>query len=202
MNIKNKFDRRTAVYLVLGILIGSALTISLTGDILTNNEQSSAKNLVSTLEKSTGQDLELVKVDEQNGMYRAQIKNSEDQLSTYYISKNGEIVVEESDVTYLKNFSQRVDALAEFTDCLAEKNVTMYGNLSQRETVAQVQLLGGTNQVSDIYSSLNQRQNLAEAVQRGVQRVPAFYYENSTIQGVQSVENLEEFTGCSYSKEN
>lgn len=199
MNIKHRLDRETVFFLTAGILTGVVLTSLFTGGMMTDNGEESAQELIDTLETSSGQELELVNLEEQNGLYRAQIKDQNDQLSTYYITKNGELIMQESGVTNLRQFSQRVNAQSEFTGCMEEKEVMMYGNVSQQETSAQIQLLGGPNMVSGIYSDINEQQNLAEAINRGVQRIPAFYYENSTLQGVQSIGNLENFTGCNYS---
>lgn len=193
----NLLNAQTGVILAVGLLAGASFVMGM--DRLTgSNGEAAAQELISTLEKSSGQDFELVALDEQSGLYRAQIKNQEDQLTTYYITRDGSRIIQESGVTNLRQFSQQVDAQVNFTNCMAERDVVMYGNLSQRETVTQVQLLGGANQVSDIYMDINQQENLAEAIERGIQRVPAFYHDNSTLQGVQSVSNLENFTGCTY----
>lgn len=190
-------DRRTVSLLLLGLLIGSALTAG-AEKLSASSGEAAAQELISTLEKSSGQDFELVTLEKQNGLYQAQIKNQQDQLTTYYITEDGSSIIQESGITNLKQFSSRVDAQAEFSNCMAEKDVVMYGNLSQQETVAQVQLLGGANQVSGIYADVNQEENIVEVINRGIQRIPAFVYDNSTLQGVQSVSSLENFTGCEY----
>lgn len=187
--------------LAIGFVVGAALITAAT-NFTESSPDTATQEFISSLEKSSGQELELVSLDEENGLHKAQIKNQDDQLTTYYLTGNGELVIEESGVTGLQQFSQQVDARANFTGCMAEKNVVMYGNASQQETTAQIQLLGGTNMVSDIYVDVNEQQNLREAIQRGIQRIPAFYHDNSTLQGIQSFNNLENFTGCSYNSSN
>lgn len=202
LEVKDSFNRTTGIFLIAGFLSGAVLTGLVTGGFMTGSGQTAANNMISTLEQSSGQDFELVSLDRRNGLYRAQIKNQNDQLTTYYITENGEMILQESGLTDLSQLKQTVDAQAEFTGCMADRNVVMYGNTSQQETAAQIQLLGGANMVSDIYKDINQRENLREAINRGIQRIPGFYHDNSTLQGVQSVANLENFTGCTYSAEN
>lgn len=185
--------------ILTGVLTGALLTVGAT-ELVDTGPDAQVQEFISGLETSSGQELELVNLNEENGLYRAQISNQDDQLTTYYLTKNGELVIEESGVTNLQQFSQQVNARANFTGCMAERNVVMYGNSSQQETAAQIQLLGGTNMVSEIYTDVNERENLREAIERGIQRIPAFYYDNSSVEGIQSINNLENFTGCTYSE--
>lgn len=197
-DLNEYINTQTLALILTGVLIGGGITLA--ADMQSGNadRQAIAQDLVDTLETSSGQQLEVVKTSETNGLYKIQLSNSDNQLSTYYITKDGEMLLQESSVTNFRNFTRTVEAQSQFTGCMAEENVAFYGNASQRATAAQIQLLGGPNQVSDIYRDINNEQNLRQALQNGVRRVPGFYHNNSTLQGVQSISKLEEFTGCDY----
>jgi hypothetical protein len=190
-------NRKSLSFLLAGLALG-AILVFLGANYSSINSDQASKDLVSALEQSTGQNLEIVSSTEENGLYKIQIKNQNDQLSTYYITKNGELVAQDSSFTDFGQFKNTIEAQAQFSNCMSERDVVMFGNQSQRATAAQIQLLGGPNQVSDIYADVNNEQVLQQAVQLGVSSTPAFLYQNSTAQGVQTIPQLEDFTGCTY----
>lgn len=207
MNQLSKFykgiNKNSLVFLVAGILVGSVV-VFLSLNQGTVNQENLADQLKDTLEQSTGDNLEIVNTETENGLHKIQLRNQEDQLSTYYVTKNGQLLAEESGFTNFADFRQRISAQTSFSECLTDNQVIMFGNQSQRSTVTQIQLLGGVNQISDYYADVGNEQVLRQAAQLGVRRTPAFYYNNSTIQGIQSFNQLEEFTSCqyNYSQEN
>lgn len=192
------FDRKSLVFLLTGLLIGS-VAVFLGTSYTAADQEGTAQQLVSTLEQSSGQNLELIKTEEENGLYRIQVRDQQDRLSTYYMSRDGQLVAQGGSFTNFEQFRQQVSAQSEFSGCLQDRNVVMFGNQSQRGTLAQIQLLGGINQVSNIYADVNNQQILQQATQLGVGATPAFYYNNSTAEGLQTIPQLEQFTGCQYS---
>ncbi|MFQ3275356.1 MAG: hypothetical protein ACI9LV_000856 [Candidatus Nanohaloarchaea archaeon] len=191
-------DRKSFAFLLSGLMIG-AVVVFLGMNYGEPTGQEAAEELVSTLEQQSGQDLELVSVETRNGLHRIQVSDQNNQLTTYYMSPDGQLVAQESGLTDFNQFKQQVSAQAEFSECLQNRNVVMFGNRTQRATVAQIQTLGGINQVSNIYADVNNEQILQQAVQLGVSQTPAFYYNNSTAEGLQTIPQLEQFTGCNYS---
>jgi hypothetical protein len=194
----DSFNRKSLTFLVSGLLIG-AVAVFLGMNYTAVDSDAAAQDLVSTLEQSTGQDLELINVGEENGLYKIQVRNQQDQLSTYYMTQDGQLLAQESGFTNFGQFKDQVSAQAEFSECMLDRNVVMFGNQSQRATAAQIQILGGVNQVADIYADVNNEPVLEQAARLGVSQTPAFYYNNSTAEGVQTIPQLEQFTGCNYS---
>jgi len=190
------FDVRSAAFLAAGLVIGASIMfLGLNSDVV--SKESSANKLVSVLEKQSGTDLEIVNVKEEKGLYRADIKDSENQLSTYYITRDGESFTQS--ISNIGELDTALDAQANFSNCLENKNVVLYGNISERTTQLQIQALGGTQTVQPIYKDVGNNRTLIEALENGVTRTPSFYYEGSTLEGVNQLQSIEEFTGCSLS---
>lgn len=194
--IFNLIENKTAVFLVIGILVGA---VSVYGfNTLAGEDGAEAQDLVETLEQRSGQDLELITSTRENGLQKIQVKDQQDTLQTYYMTPDGERVVEEQNLIDYSNFKKNVKASKEFSQCLNDRNFVMFGNQSQQTTLYQIQVLGGANMVSDFYADVGDNQTLQQALRLGIQRIPAFYYNQSVIEGVHTVPQLEEFTGCKY----
>lgn len=185
-----------ASFLFVGLVLGGvAVYLGLNIGQVSKNE--AAEKVVSTLEKQSGQDLELLNVESVNGLYKVDLKTQENQVTTYYITKDGARLT--TVLADLDRINKVLDARKSFSECLSMNNVTLYGNISQQETRVQIQLLGGTRYAASIYKDVNNRQNLREAANSGVSRVPSLYYNGSVLTGIKQIPQIEEFTGCSYS---
>lgn len=180
-----------------GVFLGSNLNyFSIDGQGVSGDTAS--QDLVSLLETQSGQEYEVVSVKTENDLYKIDVSDQQNQLSTYYITKNGEMMAD--GMTEFKQLKNTVDAQRGFSNCLANRNTVLYGNSSQRETSLQIQILGGSDMAAPIYKDLNNQQNLQEAVERGIETVPGFYYEGSVLSGVNQISQISEFTGCQYSE--
>ncbi|PSG98912.1 MAG: hypothetical protein BRC29_02165 [Nanohaloarchaea archaeon SW_7_43_1] len=196
-DMKESFDKKSFSFLVSGLILGSVV-VFLSLNAGTVGSEEAAQDLVSTLEQSSGQDLEVVNVEESNGLYKVEVKDGNNQLSTYYMTRDGEMIAQDTAMTNFPEFRQQVSAQTNFSSCLEDEGVVMFGNRSQRSTATQIQILGGLNMVSGIYADVNNEQILNQAQQIGIQRIPAFATNESAVQGVQTVPQLEEFSGCEY----
>lgn len=177
-------------FVLLGVIIGA---VSLTGfNALSSDGDLASQGLVGFLENQSGQELDVVNTESAGQFYKVEVRDENDQLVTYYT--DGEMYA--SDVRNMAEVKEQLGALESFQSCLQQSNTVMFGNASQRATQAQIQALGGTQIVSPIYQDVSNNQTLAQAVQLGIKQVPAFYRNNSAIQGTQTVEQVEEFTGC------
>ncbi|MFB6213618.1 MAG: hypothetical protein ABEJ07_03600 [Candidatus Nanohaloarchaea archaeon] len=194
----SNLSRRQALvsFLVAGLLVGAGLTF-LGMNLDKVSKQQAGQEVVSTLEAQTGQDLELLNVEKRSGLYVVNVRGQNNQVSTFYVTQDGSTVA--TSVSSLDQTRRLANARSTLSSCMQQRNVVMFGNISQRETQAQIQLLGGQRYVSGIYADINNQQVLQQAAQIGIQRVPAFYYNGSVRQGVQTPQQLVQFTGCSYS---
>lgn len=190
--------------LAIGFLL-SGLIIGSTGVFLYVNSGNispdrAGEDLVSTLERQSGQNLELVNVKKENGLYRVQVKDSQDQLSTYYMTENGKMAA--TQMVDLPQLNAVLDAEKKFTQCMTDKNVKLYGNQSQRATLLQIQVMNQVSDVSTYYSDVNREGVLEEALNNGVESVPAFYMDGEVLSGPAGLQGVQNFTGCTYEIDN
>lgn len=180
-------------FLVAGLIIGGTSTyLYMTADEI--GEEEAANKIIETVEQQSGESLELVNVETESGLYKIDLRTSENTLSTFHITKDGKMFSNAmQDIDEMNNV---LNAQQEFYTCLEENNVVLYGNMEEQATVLQIQLLGGGNGLQDIYRDVSDEENLQEAQSRGVESVPAFYLGGNTLEGVQQIEQVEEFTGC------
>ncbi|MFB6145190.1 MAG: hypothetical protein ABEJ99_01655 [Candidatus Nanohaloarchaea archaeon] len=184
-------------FLVAGLLIGGTVVFLGTGSHYTVSGQQAVQNLVSILENQTGQDLNLVNVKRSDGMYEVNLKTSNSKLATYYVTADGEKFTSSlTDISHLKQF---ISAREDFSQCLVDHNVTIYGNISQRTTQLQIKALGGVRTVQPVYRDVSNKKVLQSAVSIGVRRVPATYYDGEFREGVMQLDKFENFTGCTLS---
>jgi bacterioferritin-associated ferredoxin len=194
-NLIDSINKKTALFLIAGTFLG--LTVGfLAAQTPQISEQQASQKLVSTLEAQSGQQLEVVNTETENGVYKIDISDSEDQLSTYHVTKDGRMV--SAGMSDLDQLRQTVAAQQQFAGCLANKSAVLYGNSSQQATAAQIQVLGGANMVSPIYQDVGTEGVLQEATQRGIERVPTLYYNESALPGPNSISQISEFTGCQF----
>lgn len=181
-------------FLAAGLIIGGATTyLYMTSDQI--GQEEAANKIIETVEQQSGQSLELVNTEAESGLYKVDLRTQDDTLSTFHVTKDGRMF--SNAMQDLDEIRDVLNAQKEFYSCLADNNTVMYGNMSEQETVLQVQLMGGGNQLGDIYRDVNDEENLQEARDRGIETVPAFYLGGNTLEGVQQMEQIEEFTGCS-----
>lgn len=191
----SSINLEAASFLLSGIFIG-AVIVYLALSMNAVGGDTAAQNLVPVLENQSGQNLEVVNVEREKGLYRLDLRGSKDRLLTYYVTEDGSSFTRS--ITSIRSLDEAVKAREDFRDCLENKGVVLYGNLSQRLTRSQIQLLGGERTVAPIYRDVSGNETLVEAVQNGVQKVPAFYYNGSVLSGLNSLNEIERFTGCRY----
>lgn len=194
-SLKSRFDLNTMSFLLVGILIGAvAVFAAMSYDVESGEDV--AENLAQVLENQTGQQLDVVNVERDKGMFKVDLRTADNQLSTYYVTNGGSSFTQ--NLINIGNLRSSVEARNSFRNCLVDRNVRLYGNISQQPTQLQIQALGGSQVVGPIYQDVNNNQSLGEAAQVGITQVPAFYYNGSTLEGVNQLQQVEQFTGCSY----
>lgn len=182
-------------FLITGLVVGAAGTYLLI-DSDGVPKQEVGQQVVTTVEAQTGQDFEIINVKTENGLYRVDVSNSEDELSTSYVTKDGALITDS--VADFQQTRELAVARRQLSNCLGEREVVMFGNASQQETRAQIQLLGGENYISGIYADVSNQEVLMQARRLGVSVVPAFYHNGSVSEGVTRPSALANFTGCRY----
>jgi len=156
--------------------------------------QAAAEKAASTLEQQSGAEFEVVSVQEKSGMFEVQL-SANDQLQTVHVTKDGKFL--SGQLTDLDQLSETLELQSTVQTCLQEKDAVMYGNISQRATQAQIQVLGGAQSVSNIYKDVNNPANLQEASNRGVSSVPTIYLsEGEQLTDVNNLSEVSSFADC------
>jgi hypothetical protein len=181
-----------AVALVGGLAVGGAATYVgfETGGVSADRAGDIAAE---TLSNATGQSYEVVNVERNAGLYEVQL-SSNDQLLTYYVTQDGGLLTGSmTDVSQLQETAARQ---SDVSSCLNEKGAVMYGNLSQRPTQLQIQVLGGADEVSGFYRDVSAPNNQRQAISSGVTSVPAIVLDNRTLTDVNNIEQVSSFANC------
>lgn len=194
-SIISNITKKTSLFLVVGVTFGLLVGFLAAQNPQISEEQASQK-LVSTLEAQSGQQLEVVSTESENGVYRVDVSDSQNQLSTYHVTKDGRMV--STGMSDLDQLRQTIVAQQNFVSCLSNRDTVLYGNSSQQATAAQIQIMGGENIVSPIFQDVKDEEVLQEAAQRGVRRVPSIYHNQSTLSGLKQMDQIADFTGCQF----
>ncbi len=189
---------RSAVVVYLG-LVGVGLAAGAgTGFFAASpgGGQAAGQEVVSALEAQSGQNLELLKVERQEGMFKVDVRTQDDQIQTYYTSPTGNLFFTEGSATNPDTLTTVSRQKQQLGSCLRKKQATMYGNVSQQATQLQIRILGQEN-INNVYRDVNNATNLRAAAQQGVRRTPSLVYNDSTLPGVNTPGQIANFTGCS-----
>lgn len=187
-------EMREILFLLVGLAIGAAIILG--GSELEGKEGDTSRVLVEFLENQSGQDLEVISSEEIGKLYRIDIRNPQDRLVTYYASQDGNMF--SSDFRTQEEVRNRNQAFAEFRGCLNRSGTVIIGNRSQEATLRQIQIMGGSQIAGPIYRDVSNTTVLRQAVQQGVQRTPALLSGGDLVQGVQTLQEVESFTGCQF----
>lgn len=156
--------------------------------------EAAGEKAASTLERQSGAEFEVVNVQEESGLYEVQL-SSNNQLQTVHVTKDGKFL--SGQMTDLDQLSETLELQSTVQTCLQENDAVMYGNISQRATQAQIQVLGGAQQVSDYYKDVNNPGNLQEATNRGVTSVPTIYLsQDEQLTNVNNLSQISSFADC------
>ncbi len=183
--------------ILAGFLIGLAVGVSLFYGYSSLGEESGqdvAENLASVLEQDAGEPLEVINYEERNGVYEVNLRNTENNIFAYHATKDGQLF--SAQMMDIDEAEAVIQTEADLEECMRESGTVMYGDQTEQETVAQVQIIG-ERVAGNIYRDISDEQVLEEAVSQGVESLPAFYRDGSTLEGVHSVEDVAEFSGCS-----
>jgi hypothetical protein len=191
IDLRHDLEMLHAGFLIIGVVIGSGAVL---GSQMIENGERASEDLAAFLENQSGQELEVMQTEKIGEFYRVEVRTPQDQLVTYYT--DGEMFTQ--DIQSFQEVRDRNTALADFSRCLSNSGTIMYGNSTQQSTQQQIQTLGGAGVVQPIYRDVSNTTNLRQAVQLGIQQVPAFYRNQSVVQGTRSLQEVESFTGCSF----
>ncbi len=157
-----------------------------------------------TFELETGQDLEVMKVEEEGSLNRVVLSDGEQVIETY-VTKDGEYIV--NNPINIEEYQGTLEARDTFIACLEEQNAKFFGILADDEQLSQhnrmaelqIQALGGMNNLNNIFQGPGTEGfPQQQVVQNGV----VWRLNGELTNGIKTIQQLEETTGCSYDAPN
>jgi len=182
--------------IAIGLVIGLAIFLSYNFVLIDNiSKEEAGKKLKDIYSLSNpNQNIQISSVTEEHGLYKVIVKSSDD-LHEVYMTKNGEVFIRNP--VQMDQLHSRLKRTQDFIDCLKEKNTELYGIANPTATQAQVQILGGSTFASQLYRSCA-GQNVQTCSNRGIKRVPSIKIGEDILEGVKTIPQIENATGCRF----
>lgn len=205
MEISSLRDRRVAAAAALVVVVAAGVAVY-TFSAGTPTGQAVER----AMELSTGNDLEVLSVENQGSLDRIVLRQQgSDRVTEVYATSDGQYIV--SNPVDVANYTRQLEARSSFLSCLGG-NATFYGIISQNANLTQynqlaqlqVQALGGPVGIAPVFGGPGQ----GETVTVQGQQVPVnqLVLQNGVVwqigdevsTGIMTVDQLEDSTGCTY----
>lgn len=190
---------RLLASLVAGVVLGAALIGG--GGILADRVAGTPTGDVArnVMELSTGASLELLKVEDRGSLDRVVLSNGDNVVDTF-ITEDGEYIVQNP--VPVRNFTRTLEERNAFISCLSGNDAQFFGIVTQNQTFAQhtrmaqlqMQVLGGTTNIQDVFGGPGEGQVRQAVLQNGV----VWQFGDEFRAGIKTVPQLENATGCSF----
>jgi hypothetical protein len=190
-------SRREIGYVVVIVVLVATIAFFFLQDTLVTGSQSQAVGMVTDVYGLvTESDVEVLSVEEISGMYKLllRLKGPQgDTLQEVYVSQDGSLITDKIIIT--EDYKTSLESQKAFVECLQEKQVLIFGQSNEPNTIQQLQVLG--NFAYKIYVDCLGAQ-LEACQQLGIQAIPSVVYEGKIYQGAQNIDFFESLTGCEF----
>jgi len=200
------------VGVLLLILFASTFSGRITGTVISGSE---AGEIILDLANSQIEgEVELVGVKEENGLYEVTLSMQGEEFPVYLTLDGENLVSGLTPIFVLKQQNQEspdqtqqseeysveeLEKISTFVDCLAEKNVKIYGaNWCGWTKKLVVETFGGFDVTAPIYVECTENEELCSS--EGVEGYPTIKIDNELYGGSRTFEGFAEATGCSAPK--
>lgn len=145
--------------------------------------------------------LKVLSVKENSGLYEIKLSTGSQTQGTYqtvYATKDGRMITQS--LTNLTQYHDQLQNRKSFLDCLRNESVKIYGALKvnntqiARASALQIQLLGGTNYLNNIYVDCSN--NIGACANQGVKTLPSVKYNGRMYSGVKQYQWFQKNVGC------
>lgn len=203
--MSDKITPDKLTFLLVGTLVGLLIGMFIPGGsilqetFLSQKDQITRKVVDTYRIANPGSDIEVINIQETDGLYKIFLKTGPGSYQTVWVSKNGRLLTE--NMAKLQNLRERLKNRKDFLSCLKDRGVKIYGALKtnntqiQRTTRLQIQLLGGMDFLDEIYQDCSD--DLQACVQQGVTTLPSVKYKEEFYGGVKQYQWFEENVNCS-----
>lgn len=154
-------------------------------------QQEAARKKVVDAYSALGSRLEVLSIKEENGVYKMVLKPMDSNtVQEIYVTKDGQLLLR--NVVRLEDFTSRILREDNFSQCLADRRVVVFGTSSDVNTLQQLQLIGSF--AGRVFFDCST--NLQTCANLNITLVPTTFYQNTLYPGVQPVSLYTQLTGC------
>jgi len=200
-----KRDNRTiiasaavAVVVIGALLVTGIIPSSMTGFSVGGADKEAIANRVKVFYElaNPGSIVEITAIDSQSGMYKIVLKITGAAGTTYgeaYVTKDGNLFT--ASVFSLEDQITGIQRSRDFVECLAGKNVMIFGSVQDQATALQLNVLGAYGSV--LFMPCD-GENVQICVDAGIEQIPSVVIGQMIEPGAKSVDWFEQVTGCEW----
>jgi hypothetical protein len=200
--MKTKEKYLPIITLILGLILGSILIALTDFRIGVISASEAGEKVKEAYELTTGASVNIVGVLKESGMYKviARVTDLLGQTSVLevYVSQDGKLLSQNA--VKLDELVASLERQRIFIDCLDQKGLKIYGIANNTATQLQLQVLGGSRFLGEIYVNCVD-QTLQQCLDAGILTVPSIAYKGEVYEGIKNIEWFEENTGCELERE-
>ncbi len=201
MKTKGKF--LPVITLIIGLILGSILMLLLDLRLSDISTDEAGKRVKNAYELVTGSSVEVIGVLKESGMYKVIAKTTDylgqTTMLEVYVTPDGKLMSQR--ILKLEELTHSLERQREFIECLNEEGLKIYGISNNTATQLQLQVLGGSRFLGQIYVDCVGA-NLQTCLDAGVVTVPSIAYQGDVYEGVKTLEWFENETACIFKEEN
>jgi len=209
--LTNKFRKNPWMLstLVLGIIVILLLigNMGMTGKVISEDE--AGKIVLNFAEQQTGDKLDLVEIKETSGLYEIIVLYEGQELPLYLTKDGKNLVSGVTPLSFFENLEQipsqqtstsysenDLEKLKEFNECLAEKELVIYGAEWCGYCQQVVTTLGGYDIASSVYVECEDDINKAICAEKVETGYPTIKIKDQSYNGARTLEAFSQATGC------
>jgi len=202
MAYRKPIEKKTNYGLIIGVVIivivivaAAVAVVFLNSSETQGDEAKVRENVQDVYELLTDQNVEILAVEYQNGLYKVIIQtmdiqgNPETQI--LFVSKDGKLLTDR--MVDLESYKTGLQTEKNFIDCLFDSGVRVVGLSNNTGSALQVQSLG--NFGYKLYFDCGE-ENLQICQDIGVQTVPSVIYNNTIYEGLKEPQWFVDTVGC------
>lgn len=197
IHMPEKGTKRDVFYIaVIAILAIVIAAMFLQSFLVTGSQQQAISKLKDVYGLITEAEVDVLSVEEVSGMYKVLLRlkgTTGDSIEEVYVTKDGNLITDKIIIT--EDYKTNLEKQKAFVDCLKEKNLLIFGQSNEPNTVQQLQILGSFSY--KIYVDCLGA-NLEACQQLGIEQIPSVVYGGKIYTGTRDISFFESLTGCQF----
>jgi hypothetical protein len=170
--------REIGYIVVIVILLVVIAVMFLQNVVITGSQQQALDKLTAVYELISEAEVEVLSVEEVSGVYKVLLRlkgTMGDTLEEVYITKDGSLITDK--IIDTEDYKTILENQKAFAECLKEKNLLLFGQSNEPNTIQQLQILEACQQL-------------------GIEQIPSVVYDSKIYTGVKNIDWFESLTGC------